>query len=295
MARSLWKGYITFGLVNVPIELRTAVRDHRPRFRLLHSKDLSPISLERVCQKDGHAVAWEDLVKGYEVEPGAFVVVTEDDFKTAAVERSRSIDIRDFVPVKDIDARYWDTPYITVPSKGGESTYTLLAAALEKSGRAGIAKYVMRERQHLAAVRGVDGHLMLSTLRFHDDLVALEDAPSSTSASSKELGLAIQLIEGLKSEWEPSRYADDYVQSLMKVIDAKAQGVRPAKGAAPARRPTNVVDLAERLRQSLAAVRSGGAEEGHSSTRTRSTSKKGARKASARPTSTRRTRKRTAA
>ncbi|NOT25038.1 MAG: Ku protein [Acidobacteria bacterium] len=256
MARSLWKGYITFGLVNVPIELHTAVRDRRPRFRLLHRKDLSPISMERVCQKDGQAVAWDDLVKGYEVEPGSFIAVTEDDFKTAAVERSRSIDIRDFVPVKDIDARYWDTPYVTVPSNGGESTYALLVAALEKSGRAGIAKYVMRERQHLAAVRGMNGQLMLSTLRFHDDLVA-EEKGRASSASSKELGLAIQLIEGLKSDWDPTRYSDDYVRSLMKVIDAKAHGVRRAKGLAPARRPTNVVDLAERLRQSLAAVKSG--------------------------------------
>ncbi len=281
MARALWKGYVTFGLVNVPIELRTAVRDHRPRFRLLHSKDLSPISMERICQKDGHPVAWEDLVKGYEVEPGSFIALTEDDFKTAAVERSRSIDIRDFVPVRDIDARYWDTPYITVPSKGGESTYALLAAALEKSGRAGIAKYVMRERQHLAAVRGVDGHLMLSTLRFHDDLVAQEDVPSS-SASAKELGLAIQLIEGLKSDWDPTRYTDDYVQALMKLIDAKAHGVRPPKGAAPARRPTNVVDLAERLRQSLAAVKSGSTEPRHTTRARKAGSSPSRRKPSAR-------------
>jgi DNA end-binding protein Ku len=291
MARSLWKGYITFGLVNVPIELHTAVRDRRPRFRLLHRKDLSPISMERVCQKDGQPVAWDDLVKGYEVEPGSFIAVTEDDFKTAAVERSRSIDIRDFVPVEDIDPRYWDTPYITVPSKGGESTYALLAAALEKSGRAGIAKYVMRERQHLAAVRGMDGHLMLSTLRFHDDLVA-EEKGRASSASSKELGLAIQLIEGLKSDWDPTRYSDDYVKSLLKVIDAKAHGAKPAKGIAAARRPTNVVDLAERLRQSLAAVKSGGEASASSRARPARAGRKRARRAA---TPVRRTRKRTAA
>ena len=256
MARPLWKGYISFGLVNVPIELRTAVRDRRPRFRLLHSKDLSPISMERVCQQDGRPVAWDDLVKGYEVEPGSFIAVTKDDFKTAAVERSHSIDIRDFVPVDDIDPRYWDMPYLTAPTKGGEGTYALLAAALEKSGRAGIAKYVMRERQHLAAVRGVGGQLLLSTLRFHDDLVAAEKGRSSAPGSSKELALAIQLIEGLKSEWDPTRYTDDYVQALMKVIEAKTGGAKPTKGTVPARRATNVVDLAERLRQSLAAAKS---------------------------------------
>jgi len=258
MARPLWKGYISFGLVNVPIELRTAVRDRRPRFRLLHGKDLSPISMERICQQDGRPVAWDDLVKGYEVEPGSFIAVIEDDFKTAAVERSHSIDIRDFVPVDDIDPRYWDTPYLTAPTKGGEGTYALLAAALEKSGRAGIAKYVMRERQHLAAVRGVGGQLLLSTLRFHDDLVAAEaeKGRSSAPSSSKELALAIQLIEGLKSEWDPTRYTDDYVKALMKVIEAKAGGAKPTKGTVPARRATNVVDLAERLRQSLAAPKS---------------------------------------
>jgi DNA end-binding protein Ku len=256
MARPLWKGYISFGLVNVPIELRTAVRDRRPRFRLLHSKDMSPISMERVCQQDGRPVAWDDLVKGYEVEPGSFIAVTEDDFKTAAVERSHSIDIRDFVPVGDIDARYWDTPYLAAPAKGGEGTYALLAAALEKSGRAGIAKYVMRARQHLAAVRGLDGQLLLSTLRFHDDLVAAGKGRPTASASSKELALAIRLIEGLKSEWDPTRYTDDYVDALMKVIEAKAGGARPAKGAIPTRRATNVVDLAERLKQSLAAAKS---------------------------------------
>jgi len=172
------------------------------------------------------------------------------------VERSHSIDIRDFVPVDDIDPRYWDTPYLTAPGKGGESTYALLAAALEKSGRAGIAKYVMRERQHLAAVRGVGGQLLLSTLRFHDDFVKVERERSTVPSSAKELTLAAQLIEGLKSEWDPTRYADDYVKALMKVIEAKAEGVTATKGTVPVRRATNVVDLAERLRQSLEAAKS---------------------------------------
>ena len=255
MPRPLWKGYISFGLVNLPIELHTAVRDQRPRFRLLHQKDLSPISMERVCQRDGKPVAWEDLVKGYEIEPGSFVAITEDDFKTAAVERSRSIDIREFVPADAIDARYWDTPYRAAPGKGAETTYALLAAALEKSGRAGIAKYVMRERQHLAAVRGVSGQLWVSTLRFEGDFVATAQGDGvSAPVRAKELALAMQLIEGLASEWTPARYTDDYVPALMKVIEAKAAGARPSRRAAPAPRATNVVDLAERLRQSLAAA-----------------------------------------
>ena len=137
MARPLWKGSISFGLVNIPVELFVGTRDHRPSFRLLHRTDLSPISLERVCQTDGKAVAWDELVKGYEVEKGRFIALTEDDFKTAAIERSRSIDIRAFVPRESIDARFWDTPYYALPAKGAEHAYGLLAQALEKSGRAG--------------------------------------------------------------------------------------------------------------------------------------------------------------
>jgi DNA end-binding protein Ku len=230
--RPLWKGYISFGLVNLPIELRTAVRDQRPRFRLLHQRDLSPISMERVCQRDGKPVAWEDLVKGYEIEPGSFIAMTEDDFKMAGVERSRSIDIREFVRADDIDARYWDTPYLAAPGKGAETTYALLAAALEKSGRAGIAKYVMRERQHLAAVRGVGGQVWVSTLRFEGDFVATaQEHGVSAPVRAKELALAMQLIEGLASEWQPARYTDDYVPALMKVIEAKAAGPRPSRRA----------------------------------------------------------------
>ena len=304
MARPLWKGFITFGLVNVPIELHTAVRDRRPRFRLLHSKDLSPISMERVCQQDGRPVAWDDLVKGYEVEPGSFIAVTEDDFKTAAVERSHSIDIRDFVPVQDIDPRYWDTPYLTAPTKGGEGTYALLAAALEKSARAGIAKYVMRERQHLAAVRGLGGQLLVSTLRFHDDFVQVESGRSSVPSSSRELSLAVQLIEGLKSEWDPTRYTDDYVKALMKVLEAKAGGATPTKGSVPAKRATNVVDLAERLRQSLEAAKSrpAGSRELSLGQRSRVSPRAKGEKRATKPThskgtahSPRRTRKRAAA
>jgi DNA end-binding protein Ku len=260
--RPLWKGYISFGLVNLPIELRTAVRDQRPRFRLLHQRDLSPISMERVCQRDGKPVAWEDLVKGYEIEPGSFIAMTEDDFKMAAVERSRSIDIREFVRADDIDARYWDTPYLAAPGKGAETTYALLAAALEKSGRAGIAKYVMRERQHLAAVRGVGGQVWVSTLRFEGDFVATaQEHGVSAPVRAKELALAMQLIEGLASEWQPARYTDDYVPALMKVIEAKAAGPRPSRRAAPAPRATTHGGHAERLRQSLAAA------TGHRSTR----------------------------
>jgi DNA end-binding protein Ku len=253
MARPLWKGSFSFGLVNIPVELFVGARDHTPRFRLLHRTDLSPISLERVCQTDGKPVAWDDLVKGYEVEKGRFIALTEDDFKTAAVERSRSIDIQAFVPVDDIDERYWDTPYFALPGKGAEHAYSLFAQALEKSGRAGIAKYVMRQREHLAALLPVNGCLVVSTMRFEEDLVELPRTPRA-KVSPQELKLADQLISSLAGEWTPGAYHDDYVPALMKVIKAKAAGTKlPTVSGKPAR-PTKVVDLVERLRESLAAA-----------------------------------------
>ena len=273
MARPLWKGSISFGLVNIPVELFVGARDHTPRFRLLHRTDLSPISLERVCQTDGKAVAWDDLVKGYEVEKGRFVALTEDDFKTAAIERSRSIDIQAFVPLHDIDVRYWDTPYYALPGKGAEHAYSLFAQALDKSGRAGIAKYVMRQREHLAALLPVNGCLVVSTMRFEEDLVEVPH-PSRAKASAQELKLADQLISALAGEWSPDAYHDDYVPALMKVIKAKAAGKKmPAVSGKPTP-PTKVVDLMARLKESLAAAQQGSrsARSSRASTRRASTS-----------------------
>lgn len=254
MPRALWKGLVNFGLVNIPVELHTGARSHAPSFRLLHRTDLSPIKMERICQTDGEAVAWDDLVKGYEIEPGRFVAVTQDDFKTAALERSRSIDILAFVPIDDIDARYWDTPYLALPAKGAEHSYALLAHALQKSGKAGIAKYVMRQRQHLAALITIDERLVVSTMRFHEDLVELPKAPSQQKLAARELDLARQLIEGMADRWEPQKYSDDYVAALMKVIEAKAEGEAVRVPKTKAAESTKVVDLVARLRESLAAA-----------------------------------------
>jgi DNA end-binding protein Ku len=255
MGRALWTGLVNFGLVNIPVQLHTAVRDHMPRFRLLHRKDLSPIREERVCQLDGHPVAWDDLVKGYEIEPGQFVMVTEDDFKTAALERSRSIDILEFVPAADIDPRYWATPYAVQPGKGAEHSYGLLVRALADSGRAGIAKYVMRQRQHLAALHVVGDSLMLTTLRFAVDL-AEAPAVKTGALAAKEVALAKQLVEGMSGTWDPASYTDDYVPALMKVIEAKAAGTATPKSRKAAPRSTPVSDLVARLRESLALAES---------------------------------------
>lgn len=257
MARALWKGHVTFGLVNIPVELHSAVEDNTPRFRMLHKTDLSPISMERVCQTDGQPVSWNDLVKGFEIEKGRFVVVTEDDFKTAAVEKSRSIEILDFVDASDIDGRFFETPYWLQPSKGAEHSYALLARALKESGRAGIAKYVMRNRQHLTAVQELHGGLCLTTLRFAEDLVepSFVQNLQPARADAREVKLALQLIDGLSREWDPAKYKDDYTANLLRVIEAKAKGATPKLKEGKRAVSANVVDLMERLQASLEATK----------------------------------------
>src|SRR5215211_8792263 len=170
MPRSIWKGSIAFGLVSIPIELHTAVSDHRPKFRMLHAKDKSPVRFERVCVRDGTPVAWADLVKGYEYEKNHFVVLSKEDFQAAAVEKTRTIDILDFVKADEIDDRYFETPYYLVPQKGSNHAYALLRDALKESARVGIAKIIIREAQHLAAVEVIDDALVLTMLRYADEL-----------------------------------------------------------------------------------------------------------------------------
>jgi DNA end-binding protein Ku len=253
MARAIWTGSLSFGLVNIPIEVHTAVRDHRPHFRLLHAKDRSPINFERVCQKDRKTVAWDDLVKGYEYEKGRFVVLTKEDFETAAVEKTRRIDVLDFVETDAIDDRYFDKPYYLTAKKGGEVAYALLREAMNEAGRIGIAKFVMRETQHLAAIEGIGDALVLSTLRFADELVDTSSLtfPSSKSLKKAELNMAKMLVENLAAEWDPAKYADDYQENLMRVIKAKMKGKEPDLVVEERSRDSNVIDLMERLSQSL--------------------------------------------
>ena len=260
MARSLWKGWLSFGLVNIPVEVHTAVRDHRPRFRMLHAKDLSPVKFERVCAKDGKPVAWADLVKGYEYARGHFVVLTKDDFKSAALEKSRRLDIIDFVEADEIDDRYFETPYYLVPSKGGEPAYALLREALRETKRIGIAKFMLRDTQHLAAIEPIETAIVLSLMRFADELADVDtlSLPKRAPLRKAEVDMAKMLINTLAAEWNPSKYTDEYVDNLMTIIQAKRKGKTVALDA-PAERPrTNVVNLMDRLRESLKAAQKGG-------------------------------------
>lgn len=259
MPRAMWKGSIAFGLVNIPVELYSAVRDHRPKFRLLHAKDESPVHYERVCQSEGKPVGWEDLVKGYEYEKGQFVVLTKDDFKTAALEKTKTLDILDFVDPAEIDERYFETPYYLQPSKGADRSYALLREAIRESKKVGIAKIILRESQHLAAVEVIGDALVLTMMRFSDELADLNDFkfPSSDGIRQAELKMAIQLVENLSAKWEPEKYTDEYVENLMRVIQAKLKGRKPKLVERDTPQSADVVDLMERLRASLAGKSAG--------------------------------------
>ncbi len=253
MPRALWKGSISFGLVNIPIELHTAVRDHRPKFRMLHAKDKSPVRFERVCIRDGHPVAWEDLVKGYEYQKGHFVVVTKEDFQAAAVEKTRTIDIIDFVKSDEIDDRFFETPYYLLPAKGGERAYALLREAIRQSERVGVAKFILRDAQHLAAVEAIDNALVLTIMRFADELAETSafEFPGDAGIRKPELDMAKSLVNSLAAEWDPTKYTDLYRENLLKIIQAKLKGKKVDLEEVAEPRQAEVVDLMERLRRSL--------------------------------------------
>jgi DNA end-binding protein Ku len=256
VGRPIWRGSLSFGLVAIPVQMHTAVREHRPKFRLLHAKDKSPIKYERVCQREGKPVAWEDLVKGYEYERGRYVVLTKDDFKAAALEKDRRVQVSDFVPSEEIDDRYFDQPYYLLPDKGGEHAYAVFQQALAESGRAGIGKIVMREKQHLVAVESIESRLVLTMMRYADEVVETPELADldKVKVPARELKLATDLIAALASDWEPGKYSDDYQKNLQEVIQGKIKGETVVLEDGEQPMGAHVIDLAERLRQSLKAA-----------------------------------------
>ena len=253
MARALWKGSLAFGLVNIPVELHTAVRDSRPRFRMLHAADKSPVKFERVCAREGKPVAWEDLVKGYEYEKGRFVVLTKEDFRQAALEKTRTVDIRNFVDPAEIDDRFFESSYYLIPGKGGERAYALLREAIRQTGRVGIATIVLRESQHLAAVEVIKDAMVLTLMRYPEELVDVTayTFPAAKDVRKPELEMARTLVENLADKWDPSQYTDEYRENLMKIIKAKMKGKEARLVEHEEPQSAEVVNLMERLRQSL--------------------------------------------
>jgi DNA end-binding protein Ku len=253
--RAIWKGSISFGLVSIPVALQNATRTEELKFRLLRSKDLSPVNYKRVAAVDGKEVPWDQIVKGYEYEKGKFVVLKDEDFKRVDLEATDTIDIVDFVALAQINPVFFHRPYYLEPLKSGAAAYDLLRDVLADTGKTGIAKIVIRTRQHLAAVKANGNLLVLELMRFANELVPPENvkAPSEKKPGRRERDMAKVLVEQMTEDWEPKRYTDDYQTALMKLIDLKNKSVGkelPAGGARP-KRATNVIDLAAVLQQSL--------------------------------------------
>jgi DNA end-binding protein Ku len=248
-----WKGSISFGLVNIPVELRAAVQTDHVSFRMLHVDDLAPVKYERVCAKDGEPVPWGEIVKGFEYAKGKYVILTDDDFRAAALASSKTIDILDFVRAEEIDPRYFETPYFVVPAKGGEKPYALLREAIRTTGSVGVGKLTMHQKQHLAAIKTVGDAMMLETMRFASELVDTSALtfPSGDIVRPQELKMAAQLVSNLAERFEPEKYTDDYRANLMKIIRAKMKGQKVEMEVPEEPESTQVLDLMSRLQASL--------------------------------------------
>lgn len=260
MARAIWSGTLTFGLVTIPVKLYPAVQRKAVRFNQLDGEDNARIQQRRVNSRTGEEVPYERLVKGYEIAPDRYVVITQDELDGLDPVRARTIEIEDFVDAAEIDPILYDTTYYLAPGAGGTKPYRLLLDAMRESGRVGIARVVLRTKEYLVALRPTEGALQLTTLLFADEVVdpsGVEELEGVAEAetSARELGIAEQLIGSLASPFEPARYTDEYRARVLDLIDRKAQGEQIEIAAAPAQAESPVPDLMSALKASLDAVR----------------------------------------
>ena len=252
--RAIWKGAISFGLVNIPIALYSATRSEEVRFRLLRADDLSPVNYKRVAEADGKEVPWDKIVKGYEYEKGRFVVLKDEDFRRVDIEATQTVDIASFVKLDEVNPIFFHRPYYMEPQKGGDKAYVLLRDALRASGRIAIAKVVIKTRQHLAAVKPQGKGLMLELMHFASELIDIDEfkLPESKETGKKELQMAQALIDSMSDEWKPEEYVDEYRAAIEKVIEEKLEhGDESAPKPARKQKATNVIDLVSVLQKSL--------------------------------------------
>jgi DNA end-binding protein Ku len=258
MARAIWKGSISFGLVNIPVGLYAAETRDEISFKLLDKKTMSPIHYKRVSEESGKEVPWEETVRGYEFESGQYVVMSDEDLKRAAPEATQTIDIVDFVDLEDISPLYFDKPYYLAPDKKGGKAYALLREILRRTKKVGIAKVVIRTRQYLAAVVARGDVLTLELMRYAHELrdpSELDVPRGKEGVSEREIDMAERLVEGMVSAWDPEKYKDTYRQELMKTIKKRAEAGQLESSPEPAPKPReargNVVDLMALLKQSV--------------------------------------------
>jgi DNA end-binding protein Ku len=262
MARGLWKGAISFGLVNVPVELYSAQkRSSELDLTMLDRRDLAPVGYKRVNKASGEEVPWEDVVKGYEYEDGRYVVLSDEDFRRANPELSRTVDILAFVDSAEIAPQYFETPYYLGPGKRGEKAYALLRDALQKAGKVGIAMVVIRTKQYLAALVPQGEALMLNTLRYHAELKTVTDLEiaerlKGARVTSKELDMALRLVDDMSDAWQPEKYRDTYHEDLRKRIEEKVRAGQTEQLTEPAKEAKTqqggeVIDLMALLKKSV--------------------------------------------
>jgi DNA end-binding protein Ku len=266
MARAIWTGTISFGLLNVPVRLYSAVARRGISLRELRESDGARIRHRRVAEGTDEEVPYENIVKAFEITPDRYVPLTKDEMEAIAPEKTRAIEVEDFVDLEQIDPMYFNSPYYLGPAEGAEKAYSLLAEAMEKSGKVAIARFVFRNKEHLAALRPSKGVLTLTTMRFADEVVPpseLDDVlpTSKPKVGKREVEMAEQLIESLTRDFDPGAYHDEYREQLLSLIERKAEG-EDVLAAAPAEepQPTKAPDLMAALEQSIAAVK--GKEDG---------------------------------
>lgn len=249
--RAIWTGAIGFGLVNIPIKIYSAITATRPDFDMLDRKDHERIKYQRVNEKTGKEVKWDNIVKGYQLNDN-YVILEESDFEDASPEKNKMINLQSFVNVDDIENIYYDTPYYLQPQKGGEKAYSLLYSALEKTKMVGLSTFVMRTTENLAVIRPYEDILILNKLRFEQEIRPFDELKISTSSkvSKAEMDMAVQLIKMNKGEFDISQFKDEYTAELMKIIKAKSKGKRATIRKIPVEK-TKSTDLLEQLKASL--------------------------------------------
>ena len=260
MARAIWSGTISFGLLNVPVRMYSAVARRSIGLREIRESDSARIKHRRVAEGTDEEVPYENIVKAYELSPGQYVPLGKDEMAALAPEKTRAIDVQDFVDIEEIDPMYFDSPYYLGPADGAEKAYSLLASAMESSGKAAIARFVFRNKEHLSAIRASDGVLTLTTMRFHDEVVPpseLDDAlpDKKPKVAKREREMAEQLIASLSTEFEPNQYRDEYREQLLALIEQKAEGKEIVAPEAEAPKATKAPDLMAALEESIAAVK----------------------------------------
>jgi DNA end-binding protein Ku len=263
MARAIWSGTISFGLLNVPVRMYSAVARRNIALREIRESDSARIKHRRVAEGTDEEVPFENIIKAYELTPGQYVPLSKDEMAALAPEKTRAIDVQDFVDIEEIDPMYFDSPYYLGPADGAEKAYSLLAAAMESSGKAAISRFVFRNKEHLSAIRANDGVLTLTTMRFHDEVVPpgeLDDAfpDKKPKVAKREQQMAEQLIDSLSTEFEPDSYRDEYREQLLSLIEQKAEGKEIVAPEAEAPKETKAPDLMAALEESIAAVKDKG-------------------------------------